>query len=74
MQRQAPEIIPVVAEVFAGKLDPNTLPMPRLVRQVMGLAHTRTGDWRNWQAICDWAANLRSALNDTVTATNPHNL
>lgn len=62
MQKRTPRITPIAAEAFAGKLDPNTLPLPQIVRLLMELVHTRTGDWRNWQAIRAWATCLRLML------------
>ncbi len=64
MRKYAPGITPVSAEAFAGKLVPNTLPLPQVVRLLMKLTHARTGDWRNWQTIRVWAADLRRTFSN----------
>jgi menaquinone-dependent protoporphyrinogen oxidase len=59
--RKAPQVKPVSAGFFAGKLDYSKLGFfPRLfVRVFIG---AQEGDYRNWDAIRTWAANLRPAL------------
>ncbi|HOG45096.1 MAG TPA: flavodoxin domain-containing protein [Anaerolineae bacterium] len=58
--RKAPDVRPVSAGFFAGKLDLARLDLlSRLVVQLIG---ARSGDQRNWEAIRTWATGLRPAL------------
>lgn len=58
---KAPQVRPVSAAFFNGKLDTARLDLlSRLfVQLVIG---ARSGDYRNWEAIRAWAASLRPAL------------
>jgi menaquinone-dependent protoporphyrinogen oxidase len=47
-------------KVFAGKLDSSTLGITELL--TVGMAHGREGDWRDWQAIDEWAAAIAGEL------------
>jgi menaquinone-dependent protoporphyrinogen oxidase len=47
-------------KVFAGKLDSNTLSLAELLP--VRMARGREGDWRNWQAIDEWAARIAGEL------------
>ena len=47
-------------KVFAGKLDSSTLSLAELMP--VRMAHGREGDWRDWQAIDEWAATIANEL------------
>jgi menaquinone-dependent protoporphyrinogen oxidase len=47
-------------KVFAGRLDSSTLSFAELMP--VRLAHGREGDWRDWQAIDEWAAAIANEL------------
>ena len=47
-------------KVFAGKLDRSTLGLTEMLPVRMVRAHD--GDWRDWQAIDEWAAGIASDL------------
>ena len=47
-------------KVFAGKLDSSTLSLAELMP--VRMARGREGDWRDWQAIDDWAASIAHDL------------
>ena len=57
--RQTPEISPVSAAFFAGKMDYSRLNLPQLlfVKLIVGAP---PGDRRNWDAIREWAACLHA--------------
>jgi menaquinone-dependent protoporphyrinogen oxidase len=58
---KAPQIKPVSAAFFAGKLDCSKLDfLSRLFVQV--IIGAQPGDYRNWDAIRVWAASLRPTL------------
>jgi menaquinone-dependent protoporphyrinogen oxidase len=51
---------PVSEGLFAGKIDYSKLSfLDRSILQMLGAAE---GDWRDWEAVRAWAADLRSAL------------
>ena len=50
-------------KVFAGKLDSATLSLTELLPVKM--ARGREGDWRDWQAIDEWAAEIAHELEDS---------
>jgi menaquinone-dependent protoporphyrinogen oxidase len=54
--RAVPEVEPVAVGLFAGALDPKAF--PPLTRTMMRLAGTPRGDYRNWEAIREWARSL----------------
>lgn len=58
------EVAPVSVALFAGKLDPTTLPFPwrALVRRADSGARLRAGDWRDWEAIDAWVREIASQL------------
>jgi len=59
--KKAPQVKPVSAAFFAGKLDYDTLDiLSRLFVQV--IIGAKPGDYRNWDAIRAWAAGLHPAL------------
>lgn len=60
VQAHVPEIKPVQVGLFAGKIDPST--MPPFVRLLIALSGSPTGDWRDWDAIRAWASSLRPVL------------
>lgn len=47
-------------KVFAGKLDRNTLGLTEMLP--VRLARGREGDWRDWEAIDEWASGIANAL------------
>jgi menaquinone-dependent protoporphyrinogen oxidase len=57
---KAPLVKPVSVAFFGGKMDHRTLTLPkRLFAQIV---IRKPGDFRNWPAICAWAAEMRRAL------------
>jgi menaquinone-dependent protoporphyrinogen oxidase len=60
VRAHVPEINPVQVGLFAGKVDPSTMPLS--VRLLTALSRSPTGDWRNWDAIRAWASSLRPVL------------
>lgn len=58
---KAPQVKPVSAAFFAGKLDCSKLDLlSRLFAQV--IIGTQPGDYRNWDAVRAWVARLRLTL------------
>jgi menaquinone-dependent protoporphyrinogen oxidase len=55
---------PISVALFAGKLDPQELTMPwrKLVERGEPNARLVPGDWRDWNAIDDWARDLAGLL------------
>ena len=51
---------PVSIGLFAGKLDYSTI--EGLDRSIAEAVSSAEGDWRNWEAIGEWAHNLQSVL------------
>jgi menaquinone-dependent protoporphyrinogen oxidase len=51
---------PVDVGLFAGALDPSK--MSFILRLIMKTAKSPEGDFRDWEAIRTWAANVRPAL------------
>ena len=60
VRAHVPEINPVQVGLFAGKVDPSTMPLS--ARLLMALSASPTGDWRDWDAIRAWASSLRPML------------
>jgi menaquinone-dependent protoporphyrinogen oxidase len=58
---KAPQVKPVSAGFFGGKLDYSQLSIPSWLF-VKIIIRGVEGDFRNWEAIRAWAASLRSAL------------
>jgi menaquinone-dependent protoporphyrinogen oxidase len=56
----APSVTPVSVGQFAGKFDVNSLSW--IERLFTGPKKYPVGDWRDWQAIRDWAAKLPPLL------------
>lgn len=50
-------------KLFAGKLDSRTLGLAELLP--VRMARGREGDWRDWQAIDEWAAGIAHELEDS---------
>ncbi|MCB9104098.1 MAG: pentapeptide repeat-containing protein [Anaerolineales bacterium] len=67
VQKAAPQIKPVGLGLFAGALDPTRQP-------IMPSGHTVQGDYRNWDAIRAWAAEIRPRLLVEVTPAEPLSL
>jgi menaquinone-dependent protoporphyrinogen oxidase len=59
--KKAPQVKPVGAGFFGGKLDYTKLNILHKLF-VMLIIQARPGDFRNWEAIREWAASLRPAL------------
>jgi menaquinone-dependent protoporphyrinogen oxidase len=53
-------------KLFAGKLDSSTLSLAELLP--VRVARGREGDWRDWQAVDDWAAGIAHELNSERSA------
>lgn len=51
------QITPVSIGLFAGKLDPKELSFP--LRMMLKVMNTPEGDYRDWDAIRNWAKSLR---------------
>jgi menaquinone-dependent protoporphyrinogen oxidase len=56
-------------KVFAGKLDSSTLGLTEMLP--VRMAHGREGDWRDWQAIDEWAAGIASELDRRGDPSSP---
>lgn len=67
VRQAAPHIEPVGLGLFAGALDPTRQP-------IMPSGHTVQGDYRNWEAIRAWAAEIRPRLLAEVAPTGPLSL
>jgi menaquinone-dependent protoporphyrinogen oxidase len=50
------QVTPVSVGLFAGKLDPKALSFP--LRMMLKVMKTPEGDYRDWDAIGDWAKSL----------------
>jgi menaquinone-dependent protoporphyrinogen oxidase len=61
--KEAPKIKPVGMAFFGGKLELFRLPLLQMLF-VMLAVRAQPGDLRNWPAVSEWAANLRSAYLD----------
>jgi menaquinone-dependent protoporphyrinogen IX oxidase len=61
--QSAPQIKPVGMAFFGGKLELFRLPLLQMLL-VMLVVQAQPGDLRNWPAVSEWAANLRSAYLD----------
>lgn len=59
--KQTPQIRPVSAAFFAGKVDYSRLKLPQMLfaRFIVG---AQPGDRRNWEAIREWAACLHTSF------------
>lgn len=58
---QAPQVKPVSAAFFGGKLDYSTLGLLATLF-VRFIIRGKAGDYRNWDAIRSWAADVRDTL------------
>ena len=58
--QSAPQIKPVGMAFFGGKLELFRLPLLQMLF-VMLVVQAQPGDLRNWTAVREWAANLRTA-------------
>jgi hypothetical protein len=58
---KAPQVKPVSAAFFAGKLDYSQLSLPGWLF-VKLIVRGKEGDYRNWDAIRGWAASLEQTL------------
>jgi menaquinone-dependent protoporphyrinogen IX oxidase len=61
--KSAPQIRPVSIAFFGGKLELFRLPLLQMLF-VMLVVQAQPGDLRNWKAVQEWAAHLRSNLLD----------
>ena len=62
MRAKAPHVEPVGVGLFAGQMDFKTVPF--LLRLIVKAMKTEEGDFRDWDAIREWAASVRPALLD----------
>jgi menaquinone-dependent protoporphyrinogen oxidase len=53
-------LIPIVETVFAGKLDPSKLPF--FQRKITEMVKAPVGDFRDWDAIAEWARDIAGRL------------
>ena len=60
LRSKAPQVQPVDVGFFAGKVDPETLPLPS--RLIVKALKSEEGDFRDWGAIREWAASVTPAL------------
>ncbi len=58
----APQIQPVEIGLFAGAMDYKKLPLP--IRLIIKAMKTPEGDFRDWEAIRNWAAHLPAAFSN----------
>jgi menaquinone-dependent protoporphyrinogen IX oxidase len=63
--RAAPQVRPVSAGFFGGKLDYSRLKLLQMLF-VMLIIQVQPGDRRNWPAVQEWAAGLSTAFNTAV--------
>lgn len=60
VRQEVPSIKPVEVGLFAGGVDPKKLPLPlKLLLKTMKI---EPGDFRDWEAIREWAKGLRPKL------------
>jgi menaquinone-dependent protoporphyrinogen oxidase len=60
MRAKAPLAQPVDVGIFAGKVEPETLPLlPRLIVRAL---KSEEGDFRDWDTIREWASSITPAL------------
>lgn len=57
LREKAPAVEPVDKGLFAGAVDFKKLPL--LLRLILKAMKKSEGDWRDWDAIRDWATNLQ---------------
>jgi len=65
VRKRVPEVQPVDVGLFAGAVlteGENYDKLPWLMRLVIKVMGSRAGDYRDWEAIRDWALTLRPAL------------
>jgi menaquinone-dependent protoporphyrinogen oxidase len=63
VREQVPQVQPVGVGLFAGVLDFSKLPFfYRFMWPLTAGGQTSEGDYRDWEAIRDWAADLRPGL------------
>lgn len=60
MRAKAPQVQPVDVVFFAGKVDPETLPLPS--RLIVKALKSEEGDFRDWDAIRGWASSVAPDL------------
>ena len=60
LRAKAPQVEPVGVGLFAGKMEFEALPF--LLRPIIKAMNSEEGDFRDWDAIRDWAASVRPAL------------
>jgi len=60
VQKRAPEVDPVDVGLFAGAIDPSKLGFA--ARLILKATKAELGDWRDWDAIQAWAAELLHKL------------
>jgi len=62
--KEAAQVRPASIAFFGGKLELFRLPLLQMLF-VMLVVQAQPGDLRNWAAVRDWAANIRSTLLDS---------
>jgi menaquinone-dependent protoporphyrinogen oxidase len=62
VRQKVPSIQPVAVGLFAGGLNPKKLPLP--LRLVMKAMKAEPGDFRDWDAIREWARGLPQLFHD----------
>jgi menaquinone-dependent protoporphyrinogen oxidase len=62
MRARAPQVQPVDVGLFAGKMDFKALSLP--LRLIVKAMKSEEGDFRDWDAIREWATSVRPALLD----------
>jgi menaquinone-dependent protoporphyrinogen oxidase len=60
MRGKAPQVQPLEVGLFAGKMDFEVLPL--LLRLVVKAMKSEEGDFRDWEAIREWATRVRTTL------------
>jgi menaquinone-dependent protoporphyrinogen oxidase len=63
MREKAPQVKPADIGLFAGKMDFKTLSFP--LKMIIKAMKGEEGDFRNWDAVRDWAAAVQVKLSAT---------
>jgi menaquinone-dependent protoporphyrinogen oxidase len=56
MREKAPQVQPLEVGLFAGKMDFKALPLP--LKLIVKAMKSEEGDFRDWDAIREWAASI----------------
>jgi menaquinone-dependent protoporphyrinogen oxidase len=60
MREKAPQVQPLEVGLFAGKMDFKALSLP--LKLIVKAMKSEEGDYRDWDAIREWAASVRPVL------------